>query len=90
MKTTKVQIDKLRYNMCMSIGGDCWRLCGRVYGHPDFENGEFCYPSNPVSLEGSILKTLSGRVYEILSFDGNEEEVRNQILKDIEKGYEIH
>lgn len=49
--------------------------------------------STPVSLdaENLILTTASGRVYKIMSFRGNQEEVIAQIKLDIaNRGYESH
>jgi hypothetical protein len=83
-----VQIDEFRYMVEMGCNRDSWRCCGMVVGHPDIPDGQFCMPSTPVEFdeENLTFKTISGKTYKIMSFDGNEEEIKNQLKEDVENG----
>lgn len=78
---------KVRYRMYLQGGGDVWRICGVD------ESDHFKWLSTPISYDENqnILKTLSGSVYEIMSYEGNKEAFVTQITQDIEKGsYKVH
>lgn len=75
-----------RYTMQLGCGSDVWRFQGTV-------DGETRWTSAPVHYdrENRILTTRSGSKYQLVNFDGNEDQIVEQIEKDINKGgFEIH
>jgi len=82
-----IQIFDLCYRMDMGCGYDVWRYQGYAPGHPTIVTG-IVRPSPPASFdeETLILKTVSGRVYKVMSFDGNQQEIIEQIKSDIAGG----
>jgi hypothetical protein len=79
-------INNIRYEMHLNGGGDVWRIGGIV-------DGSYKWLSTPISYdaENDILKTVSGSVYHIDSYDTNKEDFKTQVDKDISLGnYEIH
>lgn len=82
-------IDRLSYRMEIRGGGDVWRLYGFVR-----DIGEYRYFSTPVSYdeETQVLKTISGSIYQVASFEREDNsEVLEQLKSDIERGsYEVH
>lgn len=77
-------ICNVRYQMDLGCGGDSWRIHGEV-------DGKTIMPSTPVSFDGYCFETVSGSVYEIMSYQQNPESFREQITNDIrKKGYEVH
>jgi hypothetical protein len=86
-----IELYEVRYEMELRGGGDIWGLRGKVYHHPKFPNGSIIRPSTPVDFKEDVFKTASGSLYKIMSYYGNPEEVKTQILKDIVCcGYEVH
>lgn len=88
-----VEIYNLAYHMDMCCRGDVWRYQGEVVGHPKFPDGKRCYPSAPISLneEDLTFETKSGRHYKIMSFDGCEKKIIEQMKADIANGgFEVH
>jgi hypothetical protein len=41
------------------------RICGLVFGHPQYQDGHEIVLGSVDTVEGSIVKTLSGSVYEL-------------------------
>lgn len=90
-----IEIHNVSYRMEIRGGGDIWRIVGEIYNHPNFVDGTVVWPSCPVEYVDDLIPkfmTGSGYVYEIHSFaeNWNGEKFKEQIIKDIESGYEIH
>lgn len=88
----QIELYEAQYQMQLRGGGDIWRLNGRVFNHPKFENGAYIQPSAPVSFDEDTetFKTASGNSYRIMSYIGNSEAIRKQIREDVARGgYEI-
>ena len=85
MKEIKEMYD-VRYSMMLCGGGDIWRFQGII-------DGETRWTSCPVHYdrESRILTTRSGSRYQLVNFDGNEQQIIEQIETDIKHGgFEIH
>lgn len=73
----------------MGCGFDVWKPCGFVYNHPNFPDDSFVYTSTPVAYdkETKILTTKSGRIYQIVKFDGGIADYwEKEIFEDIARG----
>lgn len=69
--------------MELGCGGDVWRIVGNV-------NGKSRSISTPVEYKDGIIRTASGSLYKVISYE-NQVAFEEQINKDIAKGgYEIH
>ena len=86
-----IEIYDLRYLRDLGNGGIVWRYHGNAPDHPLAiqRNDPAISPSIPVSLDEDhlILKTISGRLYKIMSFAGNRQEIIDQIKVDITVGH---
>lgn len=86
-----IELHKACYAMYMQIGGDAWRIHGRVYGHSVFQDGDDYYPSSPVAFDETnmIVTSISGKKYKIISFADHQQpkDFINQLKNNIEKGY---
>ena len=87
-----IEIQDIRYCHMLSGGGDPWRIYGRVFNHPSFQDGEYCYPSTPTSFnEEQLTFTTNNHEYKIISFAMDKDKFIEQIKKDIfNSGFEIH
>lgn len=84
MKPIKL-IESCRYAMDMGIGGDVWRIHGKV-------NGEWVCPASPIKIdeENDQFETTNS-IYKIQDYDQPKKEFWDQIKKDVEnKGFEVH
>ncbi len=85
-------LEKAEYAMNLGCGSDIWRLSGKVYGHPNFQDGSFVFVSTPTTFNEATneMTTASGRQYVIQSYV-DRAKVIEQIKEDIaNKGYELH
>jgi hypothetical protein len=71
-----LKIYNIRFQMEMGCGIDTWRITGECPEHPKAkaESGYLIFPSSPKEYdpETNIMKTYSGRVYEIVSYENKE------------------
>lgn len=88
MENKIVDIFEFRYLMQLGCGGDYWLPYGKVYGHPNFNDGHKVYTSTPVSFNemDMIMTTASGRKYCIRTFESDPQKWIDQIKKDIANG----
>jgi hypothetical protein len=85
-----VELRDYRFATQMDFGTDSWCLYGRVFGHPNFRDGEFIYTSTPTAFdrENLLLTTASGREYRLVNPEGNAEDTWGEIELTIgRKGY---
>ena len=85
----KITIENARFLVNMGpLNSDYWGLCGNVFGHPSYGDGEIIFVSTPKSFDESTLTitTCSGKTYEIASFSGEKEKTITEIKKVIEQG----
>lgn len=83
-----VKIKGFRFLMQLGIP-DAWLPWGEVWGHPGFPDGECIFTSSPVDFDEKslIMKTASGRSYEIESFDSDDKdkwvaELKEEVAKN--------
>lgn len=85
-----VRLENWRYTVLMAGGfrGDSWRLTGNAYDHPDYANGHEVHTSTPVELDEVtlVVKTASGRTYQLCRCAGKLEEQLQYIREDIQRG----
>ena len=83
-----VQLEQWHYMVDMGCGSDMWGLCGKAFSHPHFKDGHFIMVSTPVELDevNMIVKTSSGRLYELGECKGNLEQQLGYIREDIKHG----
>lgn len=80
------EITNVKYVMDLGCCMDVWRISGNSNGSNKLLSSPVFYDS-----ETDILKTKSGSIYKIISYDMNKEEFNKQVSLDISKdGYEIH
>lgn len=82
-----ITLEEWAYRVHMEGGfqKDTWRLTGKVYGHPNFPPGHIVHVSTPKKLDGRLVTTFSGRIYELGYCEGNEKEQLKYIQEDIER-----
>lgn len=77
------------FRFAVALGApDKWLPFGTVNNHPNFPPESEIFTSSPVEYDkkNKILKTASGRIYKIESFDaGEEEKWENELQKEIER-----
>lgn len=84
-----IQIFKFHYRMelCGGYQNDTFRYHGECPDHPTVRSGNVS-PSAPVEFDEAnmLLRTVSGRLYKIMSFDADPVKTIAQIKDDIERG----
>ena len=88
-----IEVRDIRFAHQLSGGGDPWRICGRVFGHPRFDEGHDYCPSVPVAFDEQalVVTSASGKKYHIASFATDKDAFINELKKTIERGYyEVH
>jgi hypothetical protein len=89
-----VVIKELRFAKNLGFGGDAWLPYGVVFDHPGFPDGEEIFTSSPIDFDEKsfIMKTASGRSYQIESFceeDGGKDKWIAEINKEVAKNKAI-
>lgn len=81
------QLYNVKFMVEFGCGSDTWRIVGNCPEHPQANSLDQIMPSTPKSYdpETNIMKTISGSIYEIVSY-GNKEKFIEEINKCLEKG----
>jgi hypothetical protein len=62
-------------------------LYGRVFGHPNYRDGEHIYVSTPTAwVNKNTIKTCSGRTYVLMHPASKMDEIHREIDAVIERG----
>lgn len=83
-----INLINYRFLVHMQTGGDTWCLSGKVYGHPNYCNGEFVYISTPkyFNEEKMTVTTCSGRTYKLECPADDPEKIHQEIRDVIKMG----